>query len=91
MFAVLVSAHDEWQVSDRRYLSEGSMALLTPAEQAARGGGQPALIASWSATHTSASYTTQGDATMAESTAYLVGALALWSGEPSSDNGGDRR
>ena len=45
MFAVLVSAHDEWQVSDRRYLSEGSMALLTPAEQAARGGGQPALIA----------------------------------------------
>jgi hypothetical protein len=27
--AVLVKAHDEWQVSDRRYLSEGSMALLT--------------------------------------------------------------
>ena len=25
---VLVEAHDEWQVSDRRYLSEGSMALL---------------------------------------------------------------
>jgi putative transposase len=27
--AVLVEAYDEWQVSDRRYLSEGSMALLT--------------------------------------------------------------
>jgi hypothetical protein len=27
--AVLVEAHDAWQVSDRRYPSEGSMALLT--------------------------------------------------------------
>ena len=27
--AVLVEAHDAWQVSDRRYLSEGSMALLS--------------------------------------------------------------
>ena len=27
--AVLIEAHDDWQVSDRRYLSEGSMALVT--------------------------------------------------------------
>jgi putative transposase len=36
--AVLVEAHDEWQVSDRRYLADGSMALLnqpTPTEEVA--------------------------------------------------------
>jgi putative transposase len=27
---VLIESHDEWQVSDRRYLSEASMAQLTP-------------------------------------------------------------
>ena len=27
---VLIEAHDEWQDSDRRYLSEASMALLNP-------------------------------------------------------------
>jgi hypothetical protein len=27
---VLIEAHDEWQDSDRRYLSEESMALLNP-------------------------------------------------------------
>ena len=27
--AVLVEAHDEWQTGDRRYLAEGTMALLT--------------------------------------------------------------
>jgi Transposase, Mutator family len=30
---VLVEAHDEWQVSDRRYLSESSMSLLTARTQ----------------------------------------------------------
>jgi putative transposase len=32
---VLIEAHDEWQVSDRRYLSEASMALLRPPEPTA--------------------------------------------------------
>jgi hypothetical protein len=34
--AVLVEAHDERQVSDRRYLSEGSIALLQPAPDRSR-------------------------------------------------------
>jgi hypothetical protein len=29
---VLIEAHDEWQSGERRYLSESSMALLTPPE-----------------------------------------------------------
>jgi putative transposase len=31
--AVLVEAHDEWQTGDRRYLAEGTMALLHTVEQ----------------------------------------------------------
>ncbi len=32
---VLIEAHDEWQDSDRRYLSEASMVLLNPLPPAA--------------------------------------------------------
>ena len=32
---MLIEAHDEWQVSDRLYLSETSMAMLTPSEPTA--------------------------------------------------------
>jgi putative transposase len=44
--AVLIEAHDEWQVSDRRYLSEGSMALLQRQPETPEEVAQPALIAS---------------------------------------------
>ena len=31
--SVLVEAHDEWQVADKRYLSETTLALLKPRDK----------------------------------------------------------
>ena len=45
--AVLAEIHDEWQVSDRRYHSETSMAQLTdPTPEPTKEVAPPALIAS---------------------------------------------
>ena len=48
--AVLLELHDEWEVAERRYLSEGSMALLDrPADDGATkevDGGKSLLLAS---------------------------------------------
>jgi len=38
---VLIESHDEWQVAERRYLSEGSMAQLTPPAPTAITGNNP--------------------------------------------------
>jgi putative transposase len=42
--SVLVETHDEWQVSDRRYLSEGSMAQLNKPADNAKEVATPALL-----------------------------------------------
>ncbi len=42
--SVLVETHDEWQVSERRYLSEASMALLDPNPETPKEVAPPALL-----------------------------------------------
>jgi len=42
--AVLVEAHDEWQVSEHRYLSEGSMALIATPPTEPKEVATPALL-----------------------------------------------
>jgi Transposase, Mutator family len=42
--AVLAEAHDEWHVADKRYLSEGSMALLDTKPDTPKEVATPALL-----------------------------------------------
>ena len=42
--SVLVEAHDEWQVADKRYLSESTLALLHPTERDDQSVAVPAAI-----------------------------------------------
>jgi len=45
--AVLIEAHDEWAIAERRYLSEGSMAaILAAGEPTGLASTTPALLAS---------------------------------------------
>jgi hypothetical protein len=41
---VHVETHDEWQVSERRYVSEGSMALLHTTTDTIKDVARPALL-----------------------------------------------
>jgi hypothetical protein len=42
--SVLVEAHDEWQVDDKRYLSETTLAPLNPADKPEQTVATPAAI-----------------------------------------------
>ena len=42
--AVLAEAHDEWQTTDRRYLAEATMALLTAPTPPQEGVATPELM-----------------------------------------------
>jgi putative transposase len=44
--AVLIEAHNEWAIAERRYLSEGSMAIVAAGEPAGAATTPPALLAS---------------------------------------------
>jgi transposase-like protein len=44
--AVLIEAHDEWAIAERRYLSEGSMAIVAAGEPGGLASTPPALLAS---------------------------------------------
>jgi putative transposase len=45
--AVLMETHDEWQITERRYFSEGSMAAISACADTLTGASErPALLAS---------------------------------------------
>jgi hypothetical protein len=45
--SVLVGAHDEWQVADKRYLSETTLALLNPADRPEQNIATQAALTAW--------------------------------------------